>query len=297
MKKSFILSLVMVVILIASLATATYAWYTTQTVVTVSSTTVYTAQTGATLVISDTFVSDPTWSVNEVTLTMGGYDAAHGINPMVINSGSGLSTATTYENFAFLTTTLNNAKKANAAGEAGSPAKLTAVTDGVGDPGTVIYVANPGKADATYYVKVTFAANSSTTNNGLRVAVFKTASITAAYVDDEQDDAIDDATLVGIWAPSGKQVGYMNAIAAGTQFDTTSGLFTGESVMTTTNASGIIFNSGSFSTNAQTLAAYDNTNITNNVYTVVAWYEGGDVTNQYAGLASSFTIEFNISNS
>jgi len=297
MKKSFILSLVMVVILIASLATATYAWYTTQTVVNVTSTTVYTAETGATLVISDTFVSDPTWSVNSVTLTMGGADAEHGINPMVIDSDAALTTDTAYEDLAFLTTTLNNAKKANAAGTAGTPATLTAVTDGVGEAGTVIYVANPGKSAATYYVKVTFT-DSATTNNGLRVAVFKTASITAAYADtDAQNEAIDAATLVGIWAPSGAQVGYMDAIAQGTQFYTGSGLFTDEEVMTQAANSGIIFNAGTFSTNAQTLAAYNNTAITNNVYTVVAWYEGGDVTNAYAGLASSFTVEFNISNS
>jgi hypothetical protein len=295
MKKSFILSLVMVVVLIASLATATYAWYTAQTRVDVTATTIYTAETSDTLVISDTIVTDPTWAANSVTLTMGGASAGTGINPMLIDSGAALSTATKFSELAFLTTTLDAQGKANGGSE-GAPANLTAVTDNVDETGTLIYVANPGKSAATYYVKVTFA-NEGVTNKGLRVAIFKTASITAAYADaSAQETAVNNATLVGIWAPTGEKVGYMDTIAAETQF--TSGVgFTGENFMQTNDPSAIVFASGAFSTTAQTLAAYDNTNITNNAYTVVAWYEGDKVNNGYAGLASSFTIEFNKYNS
>lgn len=274
MKKSFILSLVMVVVLIASLATATYAWYTSQTVVNTTATTISVAETGATLVIADTAVTDATYAVNEVALTMN-----QAINPMIIDSAAALTTATKYSEMVFLTTTLNNQAKASAAGSAGTPSTITTVTDGVGETGTAIYVANPGKAEATYYVRVTITDTSS--NNGLRVAVF---GGTAATADD-------DLTLVGIWAPTAdKEVGYMDAIAQGTQYYAVSGLFTGENTMTDT----IVFASAAQSTTVQTLAAYDNSTIANNKYLVKAWYEGDNVTNTYAGGTAQFAIEFNI---
>jgi hypothetical protein len=273
MKKSFILSLVMVVVLIASLATATYAWYTAQTVVTTTATTISVAETGATLVIADTAVADATYAGNSVTLTMN-----QAIQPMVIDSAAALTTATTYSGTTFLTTTLNNLAQASGAGP-GTPSTITTVTDGVGETGTAIYVANPGKAEATYYVRVTITDTSS--NNGLRVAIFGGTAATA--------DA--DLTLVGIWAPTGdKEVGYIDAIDAGTQYYAGSGLFDGEATMTDT----IVFASGSQSTTVQSLAAYDNSTIANNKYLVKAWYEGDNVTNTYAGGSAQFAIEFNI---
>jgi len=284
MKKSFILSLVMVVVLIASLATATYAWYTAQTVVSTTTTTISAAETGETLVIDNQYISDPTYAGNSVTLTM-----SQSINPMIIDAAAFPTGSTAKSSLAFLTTTLNNLGQATASGVAGEPSVLTAVsgTGSTGVYGKAIYVANPGKADATYGVKVTISDG---VNKGLRVAVFEAAQIKEAYADASAETAaLNAATLVGIWAPASETIGYMDTIAQGTQFS--SGAFAGESKQAL--GSGLALQSGKFSGDL-TLDAYNNTAIANRAYFVVAWFEGSDLTNEFAGQDATFTLEFNI---
>jgi hypothetical protein len=275
MRKSFILSLVMVVVLIASLATATFAWYTSQTQVNVDSTTLYTASTDASLVISDHAVDDIAFTNDTVTLTL---DRAGGVGsglvPMVIDAedNDAITSSTTYGSFAFLSTTLKAGSKAGLAGTAANPAKIATVDDDIDSTGTAIYVANPGKSAATYGVKVTISSAAS--NKGLRVAVFGGSAATA--------DA--SLTLVGIWAPTGETAGVIDAIPVDTEW--TSGLgFEGETQYTCVESNTAV--------GGQTLAAYNGT-IANNKYLVVAWFDGKRIDNSFAETVGSFTISFEI---
>jgi hypothetical protein len=280
MKKSFILSLVMVVVLIASLATATYAWYTAQTHVFATDVTVTTAGAADGLIISETYIDDTTYTNQSVRLTLGNSAT---IAPACLKSSIAPNAENTFGNFSGLTVNVTGSGVAATDAAPIDFLTLSDVTDTdaprAGD-NTFIYVANPGQSNAAYKVKVTISDGTTTT--GLRIAVFQLENQTSAAANANA------ATLLGIWVPSGEKVGYANAIAQGNAF--TAGKFAAESQEDV--GSGVVKASETWVSCGTAAKTCDN----NDVYAIKVWFEGDNITNALAGKTQLFKIDFELGN-
>jgi len=283
MRKSFILSLVMVVVLIASLATATFAWYTSQTVVNVTSTNVTTANAGESIVIKGTFISDRNETNNSVALTMEeavGEGRTKIYDPAVLKSG----TATAYQAYNFSTirvmnATLNKAGQYNNDATEFAPAKVVNVNDGAANGTGYIFVGNVGGAAAgtkAYNVTVNIGAG---VNNCLRVALFK-ATVANASAADALGEA--DFTLLGIFS-----AGNTNVLYAGALTQDTAPTSTGVVAL---SASGVdkVYKSGT----AIAAGTLGNQLATNDVYRIAVWFEGNKLTNSGVNTTIAFDISF-----
>jgi len=283
MRKSFILSLVMVVVLIASLATATFAWYTTQDKVETNTVTATTAAAGDSLVISAKRIKDVTYTNQSVTLTL---DALGNFNPMTIKAADNDAVkALNYTTFKTISTTIKSDNTAAGSGDEITPATLTAVTgaDSVANTNGYIFIANPGAGTPDYKIKVTLSDGAA---KGLRVAVFRTRLAVASDSEDTLVPTAADLALVGIWCPSGETVKCATAIAEGNAFS--SGKFAAETAMAI-GAGNKIYASESEVTIDDLPAKCTS----NDVYAIRVYFEGDKVTNAQQGATATFAIEFN----
>ena len=95
MKKSmFITTIMMVVLLVVALSTATFAWYTAQSSVSVTSTSVSSASSNSASLVIDTAAAGIDASNSSITLT-----TSQSIAPMIYHSASDPTTDVTYEAF------------------------------------------------------------------------------------------------------------------------------------------------------------------------------------------------------
>jgi hypothetical protein len=275
MRKSFILSLVMVVVLIASLATATFAWYTAQTAVQATEVTVNTAKVANNIVIDDEYIDELSYTGKTVTLTFTG--SATGIQPMIPTTAP-VKDSTTLEAFTFTRFNLDDGKVANK--ESATPARFN-----VGESGAnVIYIANTGSTEAAYEVNVTITNVDA--NDGLRVALFVLQG-----AEEDPDTAYEDGdyTLVGVWAPSTKKVAYQSA-TFGNGSGVVDGLVTGaETEITASTTTAPVLVSGTYAKLPDTLAAGVDTN---DQFIAIAWFEGGTITNDFQNKTAKFELDF-----
>lgn len=171
MKKSLLLSIVMTLVLVVAMSTATFAWYTANAKVTASATEITAGTSGSSLVITaeDNATVDSTQ--NSVALTLTGT-----IDPMVL--------AEDYEvGDAYAEVLFKNAEEDNAGNlvsvKNATPATIEQV-DGAAH--TSFFVTNTGNA-ATGAIKLTIApvAENQELNGRLCVAVFANGELVGIY--------------------------------------------------------------------------------------------------------------------
>lgn len=311
MKKSmFVTTILMVVLLIVALSTATFAWYTANSSVKAELTLVTAASSSnASVVVDEAAATDSMHNNSSVTLTMSG-----AVVPMIYDGAAKPTASTTYTTFksSFETMTIDNAGKLTAASSdtqaigiqtvkgsslaaqtqdyfyvtnvGGVPANFTAavtiytcvaVEADAGDSATGLFTdpacttpapASEGllTAAGTYYKAATVA------NNFLRVALF---------VDDYYVDT---------WALSGyNTVQYADYSVHGAL---------GSSPKTSLSVDENIWTALTSGTSAtiKTNAAPLDTGAAK--VQVLVWFEGGVMTNAYAGTTAFFKIDFGASN-
>lgn len=149
MKKSMLISTVlMVVLLVVAISTATFAWYTSNTQVNVTNTAISSAaSTSASLSIDTTANTNSTNS--SITITMGA-----DLQPMIPDAEpSATDTITTYDTFigSFTTANVNNAGIFTNNGSGTTPAEITNVKAGVAEAVSQdsFFVINTNKENAT----------------------------------------------------------------------------------------------------------------------------------------------------
>ncbi|MGN1042242.1 MAG: hypothetical protein ACI4SK_02020, partial [Christensenellales bacterium] len=159
MKKSmFITTIMMVVLLVVALSTATFAWYTAQANVTVTNTLVTAANsTSASLAIDKTASIASTNS--SVDLTIVGSSANDTVAPMVPTAAPTATDDGDYAAFvdSFYQQSVDNANKFNGNGVAVTPATIKGVKagDSAATNETEFYVINTNRDNATADIKAT----------------------------------------------------------------------------------------------------------------------------------------------
>lgn len=149
MKKSMLISTVlMVVLLVVAISTATFAWYTSNTQVNVTNTAISSAaSTSASLSIDTTANTNSTNS--SITITMGA-----DLQPMIPTTApSATDTITTYDAFigSFTTANVNNAGIFTGNGGSTNPAKISQVKAGAAEASSQesFFVINTNKENDT----------------------------------------------------------------------------------------------------------------------------------------------------
>lgn len=301
MKKSMVITtVVMVLLLIAALSTATFAWYTAQSNVTVTQTWITSASaTSANLVIDNQPTTSSSATNTTVSLTMGG-----NIQPMWYNATAPDNTVD-YDTFInnFVTFTVASGKYATAPVK-GAPSEISNVASANASTGSSMYISNIGGSPtgvkatitigsyykpvetpdvaniATYYEKDAngaFALTEDTaldasktyytaeTNNMLRVAIFvKVGEAT-------------DLTYVGTW---GNGTINTSNIAIGTAA-------IGDAIYTPVPGDAITALASTNATIIDSLGSLESAEIA-----VVAWFEGDILTNAFANGGADFSISF-----
>lgn len=304
-KSMLITTILMVVLLIVALSTATFAWYTAQSNATVTETTVTSAtSSSASLVIDATAATSNTAKQSEVTITMN-----QAISPAMYNSASApVVGTTTYTDFvgAFISYTIDNGGKYV---DVPKTTTVATINQTVGTTTTTtgdFYVTNVGGVNSNitatvtinpnYYAVKTVATNADVSglytknettgaydvaignavddttyyelkaNNFLRVAMFVDGKYAATWATSEQTDVkYAEIALTGDTAPKAGDTPASHSSYTAT-------------------ASG----SSPVSAIASNIAPMGSIKVQ-----LVAWFEGDSHTNAYAGTGALFTVVFN----
>lgn len=306
MKKSMLITtILMVVLLIVALSTATFAWYTAQSNVSVSQTWVTSAaSSSASLVIDGAATTSTTATNTTITITMGGnivpmqYNAAE---PTAVANATEETSATTYAAFKdnFVTYTVDIAGKYASTPSKGNPAEIGTVTGENNGTGS-FYVSNIGGANtgvaaainigsyykittdtvtadnvADYFVKsgsAFVAATEFAANETYYEAVTNNLLRVAMFVDGE---------YVGTWSNNGVK----RSTTAVTIGDSS---LEGQSQVGTENFAANVYTSGTTATVKANLASMSSINVQ-----LLAWFEGSDLNNALANGGADFQITFN----
>lgn len=310
MKRSmFVTTILMVVLLIVALSTATFAWYTAQSNATVTKTQIVAANSSsASLVIDDHAALSNTDSQSSVTIAM-----TQGIHPMMIDmSAAPIVGTTTYTNFKtdFVNFTVTNAGKFASVPTSDYAASIITAVTGSGSAQTQdnFYVTNVGGLNAgieatvtiddeVYALKHTGTAEDTTNVDGLytlSAGVYTAVSGTGNIAENGVEyyakisnnylrvAMFVDGKYVGTWAVSGqntvKYADYTGADSAVKEV--------GDDPLTTSTYTATV--SGTAVNVKASLASMTAINVQ-----LVSWFEGDNMTNAYAGTGANFTITFN----
>ncbi len=304
MKKSMVVTtIVMVLLLVVALSTATFAWYTAQSNATVTETLVTSANsTSASLVIDTAKATSSTANQSSVDITMN-----QAINPAMYNSATApVVGTTTYADFkaAFITYTVDNA--GNYA-SAPTTTQVAAITDVKGSGSSAVeqdsfYVTNVGGVasgisaavtiNPNYYAEKAVNAGESVeglyTKNGDAYEATQTGATAEAgttYYELKANPFLRvamfiDGKYVGTWASSEQAaVQYANiTIGAG-------GPAAGDTPAAHSNYTATA--SGTAENVVSSVAPMGGVQVQ-----LVAWFEGDSHTNAYAGTGALFTVMF-----
>lgn len=300
MKKSMVVTTVlMVLLLIVALSTATFAWYTAQSNATVTQTTVTSAKSSsASLVIDATAATSSVAKQSTVDITM-----TSEIMPAMLNSASAPTAGTTaLSDFKFVTYTLDNGGKYASAPSEATVATITKVVGSSEVTGKYFYVTNVGGVetdvnatvtiDANYYAEVTVAENATLSDHYILNAdnEYEKATGTAVagttYYQLKSNEFLRVAMFVddvyqGTWALSDNSTVMYAEIAT----DGADQPAVGDEPADHSSFSATA--SGSSLTVATALGSMKNIKVT-----LVAWFEGDQHTNMYAGTGALFTVVF-----
>ncbi len=308
MKKSmFITTIMMVVLLVVALSTATFAWYTAQTNATVSETTVTSATSSTASLVIDT-VAATSNAAHNTTVTI---EMNQGISPMIYGKGEApVAGTTTYGDFIANFYTFNITADGNKYATkpvTTNPAVITNTTneDRSESPNGDFYITNIGGAaakvnatitiNADYYEEVTVATGGSV--KGYYTLAGKAYTACA-----------DDAVAVADTKYYAKKANSFLRVAMFVD-----GKYVETWALNSDNASVKYYD---YATEVTTIEK-DNDLRTHNSYTaktgnvvikdsldsmgaikvqLVAWFEGDSHTNAYAGTGSLFSIKFGAEN-
>lgn len=317
MKRSmFITTLIMTVVLVVALSTATFAWYTANSSVTATRTSVTSASSGsASLVIDNQRINNPNATTSSVDLTLAGEN-----HPMVYTSDSAVVVnTTTYADFvaAFKTFTRNGSDKFASVPTSVAPGTLSAVS-GTGSSND-IYLSNVGGVamssvsttvtiEPFYEVVTGLTVGTSSVTNYYTESAGVYTKITSESAKAEQDvtyyqaghdylrvavfagnyeDDDDELVLKGIYGAGTAQRANATALAAavvGGDIGTAVGNATLNADLTTASA---FKASGTSLAISGSVAQYGAVKVK-----VVVWFEGVSMLNADASKAAAFTMTF-----
>lgn len=312
MKKSmFITTIMMVVLLVVALSTATFAWYTAQTNATVSETTVTSATSSTASLVIDT-VAATTNAADNTTVTI---NMAQIVSPMIYGRAAAPTKDTTYDSFkdSFVTFNITADGKYVDNPEKTAPAVISKTTGKNNAETTTgdFYVTNIGgvaaKVNATvsinpdYYVKVTVKTGDAVDayytldEDGTYTQATGNAVAGTDYYAKRSNEHLRvamfvDGKYVATWAMNSKnKVGYYGYITTSEDGDT----LPKDLAQVTKKAhnSYTASDAGSGVEISATLGSMTAIRVQ-----LVAWFEGDDHTNAYAGSSASFSIEFGAEN-
>ena len=160
MKKSLLLSIVMTLVLVVAMSTATFAWYTAQAEVSVTDTTINAAASDASSLAIDT-TATPEGKNTSLTMTLAGEVAPMAPEAAIVKDAAMP---------VMKTASIDNAGKFNSDPSTATPATIGSVTGSDTKAQSFFYVTNTHDTDATdIAVSVTF--NETTNLGNLVVAV------------------------------------------------------------------------------------------------------------------------------
>ncbi len=317
MKKSmFITTLIMTVVLVVALSTATFAWYTANTNVTSNVVEVYTAQsTAASIVVSSGTYTGPSMDNTTMNLTINAGSVGNGIQPMIPRAAFAIGETPTAYSSAKASSFFNTANVGVdgnflAAGADTAPAIITTTQAAGGttpeSPANTqdyFYVVNTSDSAHTISVNVVFA-DSYKSVSGLTSGTFaesKTSYYTKSgttYTPCTNDSEFNGETTYYVANATLKNA-LRVAIFAN---DSCIAVYSSSTEGNNTYKYGAITAStasSSFGTTASTIQSGNATNLTSSTaaygavkVSVVAWYEGLAITNAYTGQSAGFNLVF-----